>query len=229
MQKRNPNCNLLMLAAVLDVSRECGEIVDDMDDTDELNRVQHMVVIPDMMIDNGYIAGSDYVPRSLVERMVLEHPPAPPLSAQLAKTPVSGAKLITDHVGAHLTKVDKVLFMQNNMGNEYWDIARKIAKSEIPVQFRYVFMMVGIDWCLTAKKFMVKESLKRMLYSINKITNGGVIVAVCGITPRYESYRETKCKTVTLNRILGDAERECASGYDRYRVAYLPLHLHVLH
>ena len=181
--------------------------------------------------DNGYLAGCLYVPVNLVERMVLENPPVPPPQpgVQLAQTPKSGATIVTDRVGAHLTKVDKVIYMQNNVGSDFWDIARKMAKFQIVVQFKYIFIMVGLDWCLSAKKYMVREGLRRLLYNVTKISGNRATVAICGITPRYENYREMKCKMVTYNRYLADAVRECATGLDRSKVVYLPLHLHFLH
>ena len=85
--------------------------------------------------------------------MVLEDPPTPLLqSVKLVLTLVSGATVITDRVGANLTTKDKVLYMQNNAGFDFWQIARKMANFEIAVQFKYIFVCVGLDWCLTAKK-----------------------------------------------------------------------------
>ena len=166
----------------LDTSKESGELSDD----DENDKVQHVQkpVIQQVFVDNGYVAGSEYVPASLAEQMVLEDPPTPVLqSVKLVPTPVSSATVITDRVGANLTTKDKVLYMQNNAGFDFWQIAKKMANFKIAVQFKYIFVCVGLDWCLTTKKTMVKEGLRRMLYSVAKITENRSRVAICGITP----------------------------------------------
>ena len=72
---------------------------------------------------------------SLAERMVIEHPPAPVLSG-LARTPESKATLITDRVGKNLTKIDRVMFMQNNMASDFWQLARMIGRNQVNVNFR---------------------------------------------------------------------------------------------
>ena len=80
--------------------------------------------------------------------------------------------------------------------------------------------MIGLDWCLTVPKNMIKEGIRRVLYSVNKETGGCAIVGVVGITPQYDRYEDTKFKTVTYNRCLQDAVRECEKN--------LLLHLHFL-
>ena len=85
---------------------------------------------------------------------------------------MSRATLITDRVGAHLTKIDKVLKMQNHVAEDFWDLARKIGRNEVDVQYRFVFVYIGLDWCLTAKRFNIKEGLKRLLYAVEKSTAG---------------------------------------------------------
>ena len=206
----------------LNISKESGEI------TAEENVVKHETVdlTEQSVIDNGYVAGSLYVASSLVERMVLDCPPAPQLG-NLAATPVSGATLITDRVGVNLTKLDKVIYMLNNVASDFWELARLVGKYQVAVQFKYVFVMIGLDWCLTGHKYMIKEGLRHLIYAVSKITDIRATVAICGITPRYDNYRETKFKTVTFNRYLGDAARECT--LNRAKVAFLPLHLHFLH
>ena len=47
-------------------------------------------------------------------------------------------------------------------------------------------------------------------------------MGICGITPRYKEYRETKVNTVTFNRAMVDVTRECAV---QYKVEFLPTHL----
>ena len=51
------------------------------------------------------------------------------------------------------------------------------------------------------------------------------MVGVCEITPRYQDYRSSKVNTVTFNRLLVEAVRECVN---QYKVSFLPLHLHFL-
>ena len=204
----------------LNLSRESGEITDD--DEVGTDRVQHVVknTEPTTIVDNGYVAGSLYVPASLAESLVLQDPPALILSAQLGKTPVAGTTIITDRVGINLTKRDKVIYMQNNVSQDYWQLANKIMKYQVAVQFKYVIVCIGLDWCLDVKKQVVKEGLRQLLYSVNKITNNRAIVGVCGVTPIYENYRETKCKTVTFNRWLSEAVRECSTGERGVRLPF---------
>ena len=89
----------------------------------------------------------------------------------------------------------------------------------------YVFVMVRLDWSLTALKNMVKEGLKRFLYGVDKATGGCALVSMIGITPHYADYEPTKVKTVTFNRCLKDVVRDCSR---QWKVGYLPLHLHFL-
>ena len=116
--------------------------------------------------------------------------------------------------------------MQNNVAQSYWELAWMIGHHEVDVQFRYVFIMIGLNWCTSVKKAMIKEGLKRLLYGIERETRGRAIVGMIGITPNYENYRETKFSTVTYNRCLAESVRDCA--HSGSRVGYLPLHLHFL-
>ena len=127
--------------------------------------------------------------------------------------------------GVGLTRVDRVICMQNNVTNDLWELAHWVACKQVDVRFRYVFVMVGLDWSLTVPKTMIKEGLKRFLYGVDKATGGTAIVGMIGITPHYDTYENTKVKTVTFNRCLKDVVRECAR---QWRVGYLPLHLHFL-
>ena len=127
---------------------------------------------------------SHYIAASLVEREVLDHPPAQCLNMEtLARTLNARATLITDQVGRGLTCVDKVITIQNNVAQSYWELARMIGHHEVDVQFRYVFIMIGLNWCTSVKKAMIKEGLKRLLYGIERETCGRAIVGIIGITP----------------------------------------------
>ena len=59
--------------------------------------------------------------------MVLDDPPAPRLG-KLARILDSHGTLITDRVGINLTRKDRVMYMQNNMAPDYWNLARKIER-----------------------------------------------------------------------------------------------------
>ena len=170
---------------------------------------------------------SYYVARSLAERLVLEYPPIP-RSAQgfkLRDPPNPKVTLITDRVGIGLTRVDKVIHMQNNVTSDLWELAHRVARNQVDVHFRYVFVMVGLDWSLTVLKNMVKEGLKRFLYGVDKATGGCAVVGMIGITPHYADYEPMKVKTVIFNRCLKDVVRDCSR---QWKVGYLPLHLHFL-
>ena len=179
-----------------------------------------------IVAENGYITGCEYVARSLAERMVLDQPPAPEIDTKnLEKTPNAHATLITDRVGKFLTRIDKVIHMQNAVARDFWQLAKRIATEEVNVDFRIVFINIGLDWCLTANKQLVKEGLKQVMCGINRVTNGRAIVGVIGVTPIYEKYQETKVKTVTYNQYLGDAVKDYrGAGH----VEYLLLHRHFL-
>ena len=112
-------------------------------------------------VDNDYLKGMIYIPWSSAELEVLVAPPTPWLDySKLGTTLDSHATVITDRVGMGLTWVDQVLTMQNNVMDNFWQLGRQIACGEINVQFRVVFIMVGLDWCLTMQKGMIKEGLK---------------------------------------------------------------------
>ena len=83
--------------------------------------------------------------------------------------------LITDRVGRGLTCRDRVIFMQNDVTGDFWDLARKISRRQVDCRFRYIFVMVGLDWSLSVNKAMIKEGLKRLLYSIDKGMGGCAI------------------------------------------------------
>ena len=117
------------------------------------------------------------------------------------------------------------MFMQNNIADDYWQLARLIGWEKVNVQFRYVFVCMGLDWCLSAKRFNIKEGLRRLLYAMNRATEGWAVVGICGVSPRYEEYRNTKIKMVTFNRTLADVVKECRG---QYKVEYLPTHLQFL-
>ena len=56
--------------------------------------------------------------------------------------------------------------MQNDVTQSYWELASMIGRHGVDVQFRYVFIMIGLSWCTSVKKAMIKEGLKRLLYGI---------------------------------------------------------------
>ena len=137
----------------LDVSRESGEISEeDEPDRDgastneEKSGKTQMGHIKDDCEWDGtmYNRFSYYVAKSLAERLVLENPPAPVLSG-IKKTPNPRVTLITDRVGAGLTRKDKVIYMQNNVTTDYWDLARQVSRHTVNYRFRYIFIMVGLD------------------------------------------------------------------------------------
>ena len=196
----------------LDISRESGEISDEETGASVC------------MVQDEYNGVAYYVARSLAERLVLDNPPAPN-PTQLSPLPVSRATLITDRVGSGLTKADRVIKMQNNVAPDFWELARMVGRAQVDVRYKFVLVQVGIDWCLTVKKNMIKEGMKRMLYAISKVTQGWTAVGIVGITPNLADYANTKVKTVTYNRCLKQAVRECQ---DQYRVEFLPWHLHFL-
>ena len=76
-----------------------------------------------------------------------------------------------------------------------------------------------------AKKVMVKEGLKRLVYGVRKV-NPQVIIGMVGITPRFHEEPASKRSTVNFNRNLASAVKEVAQQ-DR-KVYFLPLHLHFL-
>ena len=164
-----------------------------------------------------------YVARSWEERLVLDHPPAPYVDT-LLRPPRIVCKLITDRAGARLTKVDRSMFMQNDCAMDMCQLARKISAGTVFVDFEYVFVQVGIDACIGIKKNMVKESIKWLVYAINK-RNSLAIVGILGVTPQFHQLRETKKDTVTYNRNLATAVWEARH---LIRMQYLPVHLHFL-
>ena len=93
------------------------------------------------------------------------------------------------------------------------------------MQFKYIFVCIGLDWSQNVRKNIIRESLRRLLFAVDKISNGRALLGVVGVTPVYHDYQVTKLKTVTFNRCLSDAVKDCAK---KWRVAYLPLHLHFL-
>ena len=136
----------------LDVSRESGEISEDevpavpQADTEDYNTVKY------------------YTARSLAERLVFDNQPAPVLW-ELKLTPVSSATMITDRVVTFLTQKDRVVFMQNNVVQDYWQLSKLISDRQVEIRgFRYVIVQIGLDWCLTMKKAVLKESLLRPEY-----------------------------------------------------------------
>ena len=78
----------------------------------------------------------------LAERMVLDES----LTIHLAvlRLPVFQATLILDRVGKYLTKLDKTLYMQNNVTGDYWQLAREIAKNMVVINYMFVFVMTGV-------------------------------------------------------------------------------------
>ena len=197
----------------LDISMESGEITDN----DAEQQLEQDIV--------EFKPFACYTARSLAERLVLDDPPVPPGPLTIRKTPDSRSTLITDRVGAGLTRCDKVIVMQNDVAKDFWVLAQKMENGEIQSRFRYIFVMIGLDWCLSSNKTVVKEGLRRVLRVVQRQTNGNVVVGVIGVTPNYDTYAETKVKMVTFNRCLQDTVREC----NRYwRVEFLPLHLHFL-
>ena len=225
-----PHVNVAAKCAELNVSRESGEIMDESigerekteEDTD--GRAITGVEKCELVHSDENNRFSHYVARSWAERMVLDSPPAPKLR-RLVDCPRPDATLITDHVGANLTRMDKALIMQNNVAQDYWQLARMIGRQEIDVNFRYVFIMIGLDWCLSVKKTMIREGLKRLLYGVERNSTRRSTVGIIGVTPHYDQYTQTKFQTVTFNRCLADAARE---SVNRWHVEYLPLHLHYL-
>ena len=163
-----------------------------------------------------------YIPRSWEERLVLEEPP--PQLTGLQHPPKMEATLITNRVGRKLSVKDRTLYMQNHVADDYWELARRIDRKEVDIQFKYVFVQIGLDWCLKAKKTMVREAVSRLLYAVAR-NNGRARLGLIGITPRFSLGLETKRFTVNFNRNVASAVREFAH---RYRVQFLPLHLHFL-
>ena len=210
-----------VLADDLNISRESGKIVEE----DDYNVTRPLPATGCTTIsDNGYVTNTVWIARSLAEREVMENLPAPVLvRSNLSRTPDSRAILITDRVGVNLTRIDRVIQMQNNMAQDYWDLSRKIARGEIKVGFRYMLILIGLDWSQTVSKNMIKEGVKRLMYAINRESEGTAKIGLIGVTPIYQDYRNTKMKMVTFNRCLGDVAREI-----RGAVQYLPLHRHFL-
>ena len=203
--------------ADLDISRESGEISEtEMVDTD-VKSVKGQ--------DEGdYNRFSYYIARNWEERLVLDNPPAPVLH-KLSLIPVSRATFITDRVGIGMTRKDRVIHMQNNVAQDFWEIARQVNADLLETNYRYIIVQVGLDWCVTAKKGEIKEGLKRLLYVVDKKTCGFSVVGVVGITPRLDDYATTKIKTVMFNRCLKQSVKDCQFSY---RVEFLPWHLHFL-
>ena len=71
----------------------------------------------------------------------------------------------------------------------------------------------------------MKEGLKRLLFTVDRIARGRSVVGLVGATPRLEDYSTTKVKTVTFNRCLSQVIR---SLEDEYRVEFPPWHFHFL-
>ena len=137
----------------LNASRESGEIVDDPEEELQVavaveavkagtsDTVVDSAAQVQSGMDNGYIKGMLYIPMSVAEMMVIQKPPVPPVSLnKLVSTPESRATIITDRVGVSLTKRDKVVFMQNNVAVDYWELARLIGKDIVKTNFRYIFV-----------------------------------------------------------------------------------------
>ena len=93
----------------LNISRESGEIVDDIEDQQATQSEE--------LVENGYLRGSLYVASSLAERLVLDRPPAPKVG-KLHPTPNARATLITDRVGRQLSAVDKIIVNQCNIARD---------------------------------------------------------------------------------------------------------------
>ena len=193
-------------------------------DVEQVHGVQPLQVTGVLIESEMYNRFSHYVARSWVERIVLDEPPAP-VPGRLVPLPVSRATVITDRVGRGLTSKDCVVCMQNNIADNLWDLAYKMQQGEVQMDFRYIIVQIGLDWCLDAKKKWIKEGLKRVLYTVDRLTKGWAVVGVVGITPRLGEYDTTKVKTVTFNQCLAQAVRDCQH---QYRVQFLPWHLHFL-
>ena len=206
------------------MSRESGEITDD-EEIQSVKDKPEQEQLPDTIPDDDYNRFSCYVARSWAERVIMDNLPAPKLSRDIRSPPDPKATLITDRVGSRLTRLDRVLVMQNNVASDFWDLARKLSNGQVRAKFRYIFVQIGLDWCLDVKKTMIKEGMKRLLYGVNKITGGCAVVGILGITPNYPTYSSTKVNAVTFNRCLQQAVKECQ---DRWKVEYIPMHLHFL-
>ena len=124
-----------------------------------------------------------------------------------------------------LTRKDKIVCMQNAVADDFWELAIKIDRQEVRIDFRYIIIQIGLDWCLDMKKNLLKEGLRRLLYLINKKTQGRAIVGIVGITPRLADYQSSKVKVVTFNRCLLQGVKDCQR---QFRVQFLPWHLHFL-
>ena len=209
--------------------REPGEILDTEESADEgiCKREVKSVVQSVYDWDNDLEFRNNkwkfWVPRSWEERMVLQDPPAPVVFPVLRPPPME-ATLITDRVGAHLTHKDQTLFMQNDVAEDFWQLARLISLRKVEVDFKYVLIQLGIDWCLKAKKAMVIESIKRLAFGIQKMDRHARI-GILGITPRFSQMVETKKFTVTYNRNLAAAVKACQ---DRFYIQFIPIHLHFI-
>ena len=120
----------------LNMSRESSEITnEDTKDTD---------VKSDAVEEVNMVAY--YMARSLAERLVLDNPPAPVLK-KLATLPWSSATFIMDRVRANLTKVDKVILMQNNFMSDFLELTQKVNEEKVKVAgHRFVIVQIGLDW-----------------------------------------------------------------------------------
>ena len=164
-----------------------------------------------------------YVARSWPERLVLEDPPAPCLGPVQRPLRME-ATLITDRVGKHLTTKDYTLYMQNNVAQDMWVLARMIGQRIVDVRFKYIFVQIGLDWSQNVKKNMVREAIKRLTFAITR-ENRDARIGILGTTPQFSRILDTKKNTVTFNRNLAAAVRDtCHPSI----VQYLPLHLHFI-
>ena len=96
--------------------------------------------------------------------MVIEDPPT--IHLAVFRPPYCSATLIMDRVGKNLMTKDAVIKMQNDAATDYWQLGCAIARKEVSVDYKYVIVMIGLDWCLSVKKSMVREGLKRLVYGI---------------------------------------------------------------
>ena len=205
---------------------EPGEIVDsEAEGQDEATKSSSQSVQDDPDDDPEYRHNKwkFYVSGSWPERLVLENPPAPVVK-RCKLPPEMCMTLITDCVGTRLTTRDRTICMQNDVASDFWELARRIARDEVNVQFRYVVVQVGLDWCLNAKKNLVREAVGRLIFAVQK-KNPRAGLGIVGITPHFHDLVNTKKFTVNFNRNVASAIKDFGR---REAVQFLPLHLHFL-
>ena len=116
---------------ILNVSKESGEITDDNLDEEVEFINQKMDSNTQEVKEDVYNRFSHYIARTWAERVIMDNPPVPRgAGKRVGRAPRPSVTLITDRVGRRLTRVDKVIIMQNDVTTDFWTLGSSNYKGE---------------------------------------------------------------------------------------------------